>query len=184
MVTKPFIILDFDGVIANRGFQSHSIKELNAIVHATGAELVISSSWRESHTLPELIEILRSVKVLGKVIGQTPILPEMRSDITEWQKRVSEIEAFLYAHAPVAQPFVILDDQRFASSMFEGRFVATHYATGLTAVDTFNAVAILKSKMLPYYQEMTDWALPHEYRKMSYPLPTLKEIHEFVSKNT
>lgn len=48
------------------------ITELNTIIHVTGAELVISSSWRESHTLDELKVLLRDLKVLGKVAGMTP----------------------------------------------------------------------------------------------------------------
>lgn len=79
------IFLDIDGVLncndtyTNAEFREYPynhfdpklVGNLNNITQATGANIVISSSWRINRTFRELREILVKAGVTGKIIGQT-----------------------------------------------------------------------------------------------------------------
>jgi len=55
-------------------FDPGSVECLNWITDATGAKIVVSSTWRRGRTIEELQELLKSVGVTGEVIGKTPSL--------------------------------------------------------------------------------------------------------------
>ena len=76
------------------------VKILNQITEATGALIVVSSSWRNAHPLNRLRQILRIAGVTGTVIGDTPI--------RVGERRYNEIQDWLDHVQPDA--YVILDD--------------------------------------------------------------------------
>jgi hypothetical protein len=53
-------------------FDPNSVECLNWITDATGAKIVVSSSWRHGRTVEQLKELLTSVGVTGEVIDKTP----------------------------------------------------------------------------------------------------------------
>lgn len=80
------IFLDVDGVLnagqkvvvpGSPGFYlpdwviPKAVEHLNRIIDATGAKLVISSTWRIGKTLAELREMFSGVGVRGEIIGKT-----------------------------------------------------------------------------------------------------------------
>lgn len=95
-------------------FAPRLVKRLNRITETTGADIVISSSWRLYYgegrvggaTLGELYDLLKRVGVTGKIVGPTPVDEPMR-----WQA----IDAWLRDwHGRWLEPrtldFAVLDD--------------------------------------------------------------------------
>lgn len=52
-------------------FSPDLVANLNKITDATGAKIVVSSTWRLGRTVEQLIELLKSVGVTGEVIDKT-----------------------------------------------------------------------------------------------------------------
>lgn len=83
------IFLDIDGVLNHQYFYTErsgmdtmpkypfsefcpvAVKNLNQLIEATGAKVVVSSSWRTGRTTEQLQELLNSVGFKGNVIGKT-----------------------------------------------------------------------------------------------------------------
>ena len=109
MPRRPRIIfLDFDGVLAPirrwdryGDLERPCIEVLNAIVASSGADVVVSSTWRHGKSVAELQAILEAEGFVGRVVDKTP------SDI-RGAYRGDEIAAWLAEHP--ARGFVIIDD--------------------------------------------------------------------------
>jgi hypothetical protein len=87
------IFLDFDGVLvtAHDRYKAGSpfcVFNLNRITDATGAKLVVSSSWRILFEMDELVRFLREWGVTGEVIGKTPVIHDVERgiEIQKWLK--------------------------------------------------------------------------------------------------
>lgn len=138
------VFLDFDGVLVNRAAlrarrldPQHSpaadpdaVAALNHVTRAAGAQIVITSTWREEYSLDELHSHLLRWGVSGAVIGQTPLAGT----------RGQEIQAWLEAHT--VERFVILDDEP-AVSPLHAHWVKTETDTGLTMREAGMAIAHL-----------------------------------------
>lgn len=139
------LFLDFDGVLNSHKFITHqanhtnqsivsmrdpktmidpeAVKILNKIIEATGAKVVISSSWRHLHEWEELQEMLIARGFEGEVIGQTPDAAVSGPD------RGHEIQEWLDAHLDV-ESFVIIDDSSDMAHLMD-KLVSTSFYTGL-----------------------------------------------------
>ena len=140
------IFLDFDGVLNSLRSPAEGVnlvpeklKLLKRLVDATGASIVLSTSWRE-HWGPD-------GDATGAVMDQmfhdhglqiddkTPTLP---------QGREAEIKAWLDQH-PQVNNFVVLDDRLLAAEYLQGHFVkVSSYFGGLAEVDVYEAIRILE----------------------------------------
>jgi hypothetical protein len=149
------IFLDFDGPIIPR--QSHDnhrgkmekawpscVAALNRITDATGAKIVISSSWRyigeENATI-----LLRAWGVTGDVIGITTTELESRwtPDNLVWQAVVRGVEIQDWIDKnPKCESFVILDDDADMAHL-EPRLILTPFEVGLTESDADRAIEML-----------------------------------------
>ncbi len=131
------IFLDFDGVLNHRRFLRETIHkgdnegaiiapecmaELCRIVSETGAQIVISTSWREHWDRDESKcdsvgrEINRIFKEAGlSIFDKTPWIGVRHSEIEEWL-RLNEVEGF-----------VILDDLPVVDEAMHDHFVRTSY---------------------------------------------------------
>lgn len=98
------VFLDFDGVI-NKGagpWWPECVAELNRITDATGAKIVVHSTWRYGRTLDEIRSILtdghlhmaQAAQVTGEIIDLAPVPDGAKAD-----------------HA---QGIIVLDDEDFA----------------------------------------------------------------------
>src|SRR5580704_1070625 len=105
------VFLDFDGVLIpsdgitiSRKPSPSCISALNGITEKTGAQIVVSSSWRHTGSIDELRALLRAWGIRATVIGKTPAIHGR--DVT----RAQEIAAWLKAHRDGVECFAILDD--------------------------------------------------------------------------
>ena len=139
------VFLDIDGVLNSIEtilgpeseiragiLDSQLVGRLNRILSATGAAVVVSSTWRELFDVRELQRRLESYGFSGLILGTTPI----RAD----NDREAEILAWLERHGPVR--FVILDDRTDFYDL-AGRLVQTTLEKGLQDVHVDRAIELM-----------------------------------------
>jgi hypothetical protein len=139
---RRVIFLDIDGVLNTprewgrrdaEAFAPRLVHRLHRIVGATGAHVVVSSTWRLHHMLDEL----RGYTGLGaRLVGATPFLPGL--------SRGLEIDVWLARHPDVGE-FVILDDDADMLPHLS-RLVQTDYHHGLRPADVSEAIRRLKGE--------------------------------------
>jgi hypothetical protein len=123
-------------------FDRECVARLNCITEATGAEIVISSSWRKHYwnRWPEFLELLRFVGVTGAIIGRTPEIPRWADYAEDRWERGDEIQDWLMENVAEAQ-VAILDDDSDMTVVLE-HFVHTN-GLGLQDQDTVKAIDLL-----------------------------------------
>jgi hypothetical protein len=117
-----------------------SVKVLNEIIEDTGANIVISSSWRIGRTL----EALKSDLTEGGVNCSTMIdFTPRRNDA----KRGLEIQEWLnhysFINKTYPEKIVILDDEISDMDPFKHRVVQSNMVTGLTKQHQVRVLEIL-----------------------------------------
>jgi hypothetical protein len=128
--TSDYVI--FDGNKYN-GLDTDKIERLNQIIEATGAKIVLSSSWREDDRFVDYLK-----ERMGKVnpalpdliIGETDIIPTFGRSV-----RHEEIQRWINKNAKKldVERFVILDDISSEGLRSFGKsFVLTKMCMGLT----------------------------------------------------
>ena len=131
------IFLDVDGVLNNTpsgpDFEPELVGWLNRLVAASGAGIVISSTWRLDLPLDRLVELLRVAGFDGQVIGVTPDL--------EGLGRGPEIAQWLRENA--VESFVILDDEADVGALSD-HLVRTSPYRGLGPREVKRALSTLK----------------------------------------
>ncbi len=158
------VFLDFDGVLNSHAFMlakpsdvvgldPTAVKRVNRLLHATDAEVVVSSTWRHGRSRTQLHDALTQQGFLGKVRGMTPqqCFSVGSSGVIESAKvRGHEIQAWL-DEAPNygldITSFVILDDDSDMAHLMD-RLIKTSFKDGLTDVDIDLAIEMLR-KPLP-----------------------------------
>jgi hypothetical protein len=122
------------------------VANLNQLVNATGAKIVISSSWRHvwDHEEIEQMLVSKGFQHQGSVIDRTPE--------SEGGFRGKEIEDWIALHAerkvvddqqmPI-ESFVILDDNNDFTTTQQQHFVHTNPKRGLSTQDVKKAIGIL-----------------------------------------
>jgi hypothetical protein len=136
------VFLDFDGVLIpmdgttiSRKPAPSCISALNAITEQTGAQIVVSSSWRNVASIDKLRALLKRWGVKASVIGVTPSIHGR--DISRGQ----EIAAWLKANRDGVE-FVILDDDSEMRPL-SAYHIQTDKRRGLTGDDADRAVSLL-----------------------------------------
>ena len=121
VVEKPKIggalvlFIDFDGVLHLNedrfdnpfGFMENFCEVVRDVDDRNALSIVISSSWRNTHSLDEMV-IHFPMDVALRIIGTTPDLAD--GDIHMPGTRQREIEAWMAANAPHA-PWLAVDDR-------------------------------------------------------------------------
>lgn len=153
------IFLDFDGVIttlkSKYSIDNGKVELVKNICDATGAKIVISSSWRR-YTLEQTIEAITNEE---KVYGKNPFpYPEYIIDITSRMYgfkygnkethyglcRGVEIDRWLREHQDVTN-YIILDDDSDMLLSQKKHFIKTHALNGICKKDVEKAIKILNS---------------------------------------
>lgn len=134
------IFLDLDGVLnSGRFFRAQraagrrtlttveridpaSVAQLNRIVATIDPIVVVSSTWREKHSLDTLTQCLRSNGYIGRLYGATPVL--------SGQNRGQEIQAWMTRKGLIPSEVIILDDNDDMDHLLP-RLVLTDTDTGL-----------------------------------------------------
>lgn len=177
---SKFIFLDVDGVLNNQDWllnESWSIDDdgnqvldhiddknigyLKDIVDQTGAEIVLSSSWRrkfyevkkssdaieyetDNRLAKVLLDKMRNLDM--RIFGKTESFMDKKDalDIRAGFTRDLEIFDWLMHHAGEGDKFIILDDEPIdVRGLFGERFIRTRFSTGLTSEDVQEAIRIL-----------------------------------------
>jgi hypothetical protein len=119
---------------------------LNQLVSATGAKIVISSSWRHvwDHDEIEQMLVSKGFKHQGSIIDQTPesVGGFRGKEIEDWIALHSERRVVDEEQMPI-ESFVILDDNNDFTTTQQQHFVHTNPKTGLTQQDVKKAIGIL-----------------------------------------
>lgn len=136
------LFLDIDGVLNSRDYVERAgwdpplgsrddlkiidpiaVALLDEVLAATGACVVISSSWRSTYPLEALRSMLQERGLEGRVVGVTPELPgrQRSREISQWLADRSDVEAF-----------AIVDDNEDAGVGHASQFVQTTFEHGLT----------------------------------------------------
>jgi hypothetical protein len=146
MIFDKVIFLDIDGVMnsvatpfgAGRGLASfldpNNVAVLNHIVRATGAVIVVTSTWRLTMSIEQLRAHFAEAGCVAEIVDTTPDVDAYRRD--------REIRAWLAAQREPPRRFVILDDDREMCDL-AGRLIRTDQMTGLSAREQPQVLALL-----------------------------------------
>lgn len=110
-----------------------AVERVNRIIDATGAAVVVSSSWRKGRSRHDLLGLLVSAGFRHSILDKTPALGVRRG---------LEIQDWMTAHAVHAQDIVILDDDADMEHLLP-RLVQTSFDTGLTDEHADRAIRML-----------------------------------------
>lgn len=149
------IFLDIDGVLNSMQYiirlnglfdrpenqmDPEAVVRLNRLTDATGAKLVISSTWRipflNEGNLDALSRMIRSYKITAEVVGMTP--RKFTSN------RAQEISIWLHDTDLEVEQYVIIDDSVSDLDGLEDRLVATKFNDGIQDEHVEKAIALLK----------------------------------------
>ena len=169
MNMKKIIFLDIDGVL-NSGrwfakiggepdadgygisFDPVAVDCLGRIISETGAEIVISSSWKWLG-LDTMRNMWKDRNLPGKIIGITPnsvsdeLLIDADIDSMElFHIRGEEIKEWLKKHGKRVCNYVIIDDMDNMLPGQQSHFVQTNPEMGITEDDAEKAIAILNKE--------------------------------------
>lgn len=126
------LFLDIDGVICTTScygigknnkwgtymFDSKCVALLNFIIQETGAEIILSSDWRNQHTLSEMREIFAHNGVIRGPIGYTPSLKSYNGMNLEGG-RADEIQLWVKTHIWKDDvKWVAIDDLNMSERLF------------------------------------------------------------------
>lgn len=160
------IFLDIDGVLNTKYwytqmdrntpkdkygyvFDPNTVANLKRIVEESGADIVISSSWK-CMGLSQIEEMWRDRSLPGKIIGITPnsVSDEMllNADIDSielFHIRGEEIKQWLTKYGKQVSNYAIIDDMDNMLSEQQSRFVHTNPEVGITEEDAQKTIEIL-----------------------------------------
>jgi hypothetical protein len=111
---------------------------LNTVLEATGALVVVSSTWRIAHPLEALRRMLERRGFTGTVLDVTPQLTG--------RNKGREITTWLAAQGDNVEGFAIVDDDDEAGAEFPSHFLRTTFDVGLTIEHVAHLVHILRSQ--------------------------------------
>jgi len=172
MEPQPIVFLDFDGVLNSSNYfvagrkrklerikaglfqkgedlDTEAIANVNTIIKATGAKVVVTSTWRKSRTVEELATILQAQGLMGEVIDKTEDLSYYKclrgNEILEWIKNHTNIVGEYYKYTN----YVILDDDSDMLYWQKDNYLKINGITGLTSADSKKAIEIINKPTNP-----------------------------------
>ena len=166
---RKVVFLDIDGVLNTKwwytqmdrntpkdkygyAFDPNAVSNLKKIIDETGADIVISSSWK-SFGISELEDMWQDRGLPGKLIGITPntVSDEMllNADLDNMELfsiRGTEIKEWLTKHGKHVSHYAIIDDMDNMLSEQRLHFVKTDPEIGITVDDAEKAIMILNQQ--------------------------------------
>ena len=166
---RKILFLDIDGVLNTKwwytqmdkntprdkygyAFDPNAVTNLKKILDETGADIVISSSWK-CWGLPALKEMWRNRKLPGKLLDITPdimsdelLLNVELSSTDQLYTRGCEIKGWLLQHKDEDVRYVIIDDMDNYLSEQQSRFVQTDPEIGLSETDAVKVKLLFKQQ--------------------------------------
>jgi hypothetical protein len=162
VVFKPtkIIFLDIDGVLNSESWYHYindrrtgqrddeidpaTVARLNSIVDGSGANVVISSVWRNDYLFKPLLRILKNKGFIGEVIGRTGYGCEQCVRGNEIQQWMKENEALVGKYYEYSQ-YVIIDDDSDMLYWQRNNFIHVEDFIGLTDNHVIKALEILNA---------------------------------------
>lgn len=165
---RKIIFLDIDGVLNTQywytqtdrntpkdkygyAFDPNAVANLKRIVEETGADIVISSSWK-CMGLSQMEDMWEDRNLPGIIVGITPnsISDEMLlvSDIDSvelFHIRGEEIKEWLTTYGKNVSHYVIFDDMDHMLPEQQSHFVQTNPEVGITVDDVKRSITILNA---------------------------------------
>ena len=144
--SKSYCHDDICGVIT--GIDSDKVRRLAKIVEATGAEIVLSSDWKDGWSKYYTSSKPSHAKYLDNHLykkGRLTIKDKTPNTSKGSWYRGEEILTYLRSHPDITD-YVILDDtffEDFSTKEIEEHLVLTNYKLGLTDSDVEKAIKIL-----------------------------------------
>lgn len=144
--SKSYCVEDGGRVI--KGVDSDKVKRLAKIIEVTGAEIVLSSDWKDGWSKYYTSSKPSHAKYLDNHLykkGRLTIKDKTPSTHKGSWFRGEEILAYLRSHQDV-ENYVILDDtffEDFSIKEISEHLVLTDYKVGLTDADVEKAIRIL-----------------------------------------
>jgi len=116
------------------------VEKLNAITDATGALLVLSSSWRKGYLADyaDVVTKIRGSGVKAFIIGRTPWGDDMMC-------RGDEIQRWVHEHKDEIESYIILDDFDDMGPVLD-RLIQTDHSIGLTDEHVEKAIEMLNGE--------------------------------------
>lgn len=159
---RRILFLDLDGVLNTcwwdrkehvdkygYAFDPNAVANLAKIIDETGAEIVISSSWKFMG-LSKMKNMWKDRKLPGKVIGITPntigdefLLNADLDNVDIMAIRGQEIKEWLMLNGNDVTHYAILDDMDDILQEQETHFVQTNPEVGITEEDAKMVIHIL-----------------------------------------
>lgn len=143
------IFLDFDGVLNSRRWivgagsripgariDRRAVARLNDIIGATGAKIVVSSSWRHGQSPAELQALLDGFGLVGEVIDK---IDERGPDFIQ---RGHLIRRWLTGRE--VESYVVLDDEALFDVLPSDRVVRTDFENGLIDEHVDQSIEVLE----------------------------------------
>ena len=136
----------------NWEFDPLCVEQFNRIIDETGAEIVVSSTWRKD---PNIVQILKDAGLKGKVVGTTPCIwwKDLKTDVDILSQdlcsipRGLEIKQWLEKHYNYRNPtkvtYVIIDDDGDMLLQQKENFVQTSWYSGLQKRHADETIKIL-----------------------------------------
>ncbi len=156
-MASPLLFLDIDGVLNSYGSRFESgqtpldpanIACFNRIVAATGADIVVTSTWRYFTPFEELRGYFAEAGILGEIVDVAPdLIAGLGTEAARLVTRGQEIHAWFKERGeldPCAPEdvFVILDDRTDLEPYLD-RLVLTTIERGLTDAEADRAIELL-----------------------------------------
>jgi hypothetical protein len=152
--------LDIDGVMNSRQYilavkdlfdvpsrqmDPLAIDRLNKITDATGASIVVSSTWRvpflhSAQGVDMLAELMAGYGITGSVVGMTP---DHISQVGFYGTRANEILTWIKDNPPV-DAYIAIDDERMTD--LDPNQIKTEFETGLMDHHIAQAIQLLGKK--------------------------------------
>lgn len=139
MMKMKVIFLDFDGVLntnSDREISNDKLKLLSELVSKTGADVVLSSSWRYGWNKPELNKPGTRIYRLKQLLKDNDIVIKdtIGLDLTK------SIQIKNYLNTNMISNYIVLDDEPIDIV----NLVQTNGDVGLTQLDCQKASQLLK----------------------------------------
>lgn len=163
---RKVIFLDIDGVLNTKwwytqmdsnthkdkygyAFDPKAVANLKNIIEETGADIVISSSWK-CFGLSQMEDMWNERNLPGKIIDITPnsvsdelLLNADIDSIEMFHIRGEEIKEWLSKHGKRISNYVIIDDMDNMLPEQQSYFVQTNPEVGITKEDSEKVISIL-----------------------------------------
>lgn len=130
-------------------FDPKAVANLKNIIEETGADIVISSSWK-CFGLSQMEDMWNERNLPGKIIDITPnsvsdelLLNADIDSIEMFHIRGEEIKKWLSKHGKRISNYVIIDDMDNMLPEQQSYFVQTNPEVGITKEDSEKAISIL-----------------------------------------